>query len=212
VTGNKEDVSHLRSSSLLESHVGFKLEMVLQHILKARDNYTQEHCGRVVTLAEAIGLRFKLDDHQMDVLSLTAGFHDIGKIGIPDHILLKAGDLSDEEYEGIKQHPVIGANMLRSIGEPLTDEVAVCVLHHHEHWDGQGYPDGLSGEKIPIISRIVSVVDAYDAMTTTRAYRLSIGRSTALRMIESLSGKQFCPTAVQLLSEISQDIDPPCSL
>jgi HD-GYP domain-containing protein (c-di-GMP phosphodiesterase class II) len=212
VTGNEEEIAYLRRSSLLESHVGFKLETILQHILKARDSYTQGHCCRVVTLAEAIGLQFKLNDHQMDVLSLAAGFHDIGKIGIPDQILLKSGELSEEEYEGIKQHPIIGATMLRSIGNPMMDEVAECVLHHHEHWDGQGYPQGLAGEDIPLLSRIVSVVDAYDAMTTTRSYRKSIDKATAIRMIESLSGKQFDPAAVESLIEISEDKDSPCNL
>lgn len=210
MTKKEEELSHQRRSSLLESHVGFKLESILQHILMARDNYTQEHCRRVVTLAEAIGLQLNLDDHQMDVLSLAAGFHDIGKIGIPDNILLKTGDLSDEEYADIKEHPIIGANMLRSIGNPLTDEVAICVLHHHEHWDGLGYPDGLAGEEIPIISRIVSVVDAFDAMTTTRSYRQPIDCAAALRTIESLSGKQFYPAAVRLLIDIVKDKDDPC--
>ena len=205
-----EEIAYLRRASLLESHVGFKLEKILQHILKARDSYTQGHCQRVVTLAEAIGLQFKLDDHGMDVLSLAAGFHDIGKIGIPDNILLKSGNLSEQEYEDIKQHPVIGANMLRSIGNPLMDEVAECVLHHHEHWDGQGYPDRLAGEAIPIISRIVSVVDAFDAMTTTRSYRQSVGKSAAIGKIKSLRGKQFYPAAVDSLIEICQQSDSPC--
>jgi len=210
VSAYEEEIAYLRRASLLESHVGFKLETILQHILKARDSYTQGHCQRVVTLAEAIGLQFKLDDHGMDVLSLAAGFHDIGKIGIPDNILLKSGVLSEQEYEDIKQHPVIGANMLRSIGNPLMDEVAECVLHHHEHWDGQGYPDGLAGNAIPIISRIVSVVDAFDAMTTTRSYRQSVGKSAAIGKIKSLSGKQFYPAAVDWLIEICQRSNSPC--
>jgi HD-GYP domain-containing protein (c-di-GMP phosphodiesterase class II) len=210
VSAYDEEIAYLRRASLLESHVGFKLEKILQHILKARDSYTQGHCQRVVTLAEAIGLQFKLDDHGMDVLSLAAGFHDIGKIGIPDNILLKSGCLSETEYEDIKQHPVIGATMLRSIGNPLMDEVAECVLHHHEHWDGQGYPDGLAGEAIPIISRIVSVVDAFDAMTTTRSYRQSVEKSAAIGKIKALSGKQFYPAAVNSLIEICQRSDAPC--
>jgi HD-GYP domain-containing protein (c-di-GMP phosphodiesterase class II) len=206
-----EDIrnSHNRVS-LLESHIGFKLEPLLHYVLHARDNYTQEHSNRVVTLAEAIGKHLKLQKRALNVLSLTAGFHDIGKIGIPDHILLKPGTLSGDEYEGIKAHPAIGANILRTLGHPLLNEVAECVLHHHEHWDGSGYPDGLKGEEIPVISRIVAVVDAYDAMTTTRSYRQEIRKQDALRMIETESGKQFCPDAVNILLAVTgkADISP----
>ncbi|MCU7934882.1 MAG: HD-GYP domain-containing protein [Candidatus Thiodiazotropha sp. (ex Dulcina madagascariensis)] len=209
MTEDSDIQNHQRRLSLLESHIGFKLETFLQHALKARDSYTQEHSDRVVALAEVMGNRLKLEDHDMDVLSLAAGFHDIGKLGIPDHILLKPDDLSGEEYEGIKKHPVIGASMLRSLGDPLLDEVAVCVLHHHEHWDGTGYPDGLKGEQIPIISRIIAVVDAFDAMTTTRNYRKPIERNTALEMIKSEREKQFCPDAVQTLLEVCRDRIPP---
>lgn len=191
-----------RRGSLLESHVGFKLEYVLDHALAVRDSYTREHSRRVVALAESIGVRLGLDPHAMDILSLAAGFHDIGKIGIPDRILLKSGDLSEQEYEDIKTHPVIGASMLRSLGHPLLDKVADCVMHHHERWDGQGYPDGLAGEAIPMLSRIVAVVDAYDAMTTTRSYRLPIDKEIALESIKSLSGQQFCPTAVTAFLDV----------
>lgn len=194
-----------RRPSMLDSHVGFKLESILDHILAARDNYTREHCRRVVALTEAIGTRLSLDEYQMEILSLAAGFHDIGKIGIPDRILLKAGQLSNQEYEDIKQHTVIGANMLHGLGHPMLDEVAHCILHHHEHWDGNGYPDSLAGESIPLLSRIVAVVDAYDAMTSTRIYRQPIKKSDAVQMIKDQSGLQFCPSAVEaLLATLSE--------
>jgi HD-GYP domain-containing protein (c-di-GMP phosphodiesterase class II) len=138
----------------------------------------------------------------MDVLALAAGFHDVGKIGIADQILLKPGKLSGDEYTNIKQHSVIGANMLRSLRNPILDEVAECVLHHHEQWNGQGYPDGLHGDEIPTISRIIAVVDAYDAMTTTRSYRSELAIQQALDIIRQESGKQFCPEAVQALLEL----------
>ena len=202
MTNKTPPLNRQRRVSLLESHIGFKLETILQHALKARDSYTQAHSDRVVSLAEAIGRQLKLDDHQMDILSLAAGFHDIGKIGIPDHILLKPGKLSGTEYDNIKEHPIIASNMLRSLGNPILDEVAECVLHHHEQWDGKGYPDGLKGEQIPVISRIIAVVDAFDAMTTTRSYRKQVDKPQALKMIEAESGKQFCPGAVEILLEI----------
>ncbi len=197
-----ELIASQRRLSLLESHVGFKLEHVLDHALGVRDSYTRDHSRRVVALSEAIGARMQLDDHQMDVLSLAAGLHDIGKIGIPDSVLLKTGPLSNREYESIKAHPVIGANMLRSLANPMLDEVAICVLHHHEHWDGNGYPDGLAGEAIPKLSRIVSVVDAYDAMTTRRSYRIPVERARAIEIISSLNGSQFCPGAVSAFLEV----------
>jgi HD-GYP domain-containing protein (c-di-GMP phosphodiesterase class II) len=195
-----------RRLSLLESHVGFKLEHVLDHALGVRDNYTREHSQRVVALSEAIGARMGLNAHQMDILSLAAGLHDIGKIGIPDSILLKSGKLSAQEYEGIKAHPMIAANMLRSLVNPMLDEVADCVLHHHEHWDGCGYPDHLAGEEIPLLSRIVAVVDAYDAMTTRRNYRAPVEKADAIELIASLSGTQFCPEAVAAFVEVIADI------
>ncbi|WP_316366658.1 HD-GYP domain-containing protein [Candidatus Thiodiazotropha sp. CDECU1] len=191
-----------RRVSLLEEHIGFKLEPILHYALRARDNYTLEHSNRVVTLSEVIGKHLNLQKREMEVLSLAASFHDIGKIGIPDNILLKPGTLTREEYEGIKVHSAIGANMLRTLANPLLDEVAVGVLHHHEQWDGKGYPDGLKGEDIPIVSRIIAVVDAYDAMTTTRSYRREMSKIEALKMIESESGKQFCPKAVEVVLDI----------
>jgi HD-GYP domain-containing protein (c-di-GMP phosphodiesterase class II) len=205
-----EDISNSYNRvSLLEGHIGFKLEPLLHYVLQARDNYTQEHSDRVVRLSEVIGKHLKLHKRELEVLSLTAGFHDIGKVGIPDHILLKPGTLSGDEYEDIKAHPSIGANILRTLGHPLLNEVAECVLHHHEHWDGSGYPDGLKGEEIPVISRIVAVVDAYDAMTTTRSYRHEISKPNALRIIETESGKQFCPYAVEVLLAVCRaDISP----
>jgi HD-GYP domain-containing protein (c-di-GMP phosphodiesterase class II) len=188
-----------QEDSLLESHVGFKLENILDHILAVRDNYTREHCRRVVALAESIGTQMALSPHQMNILSLASGFHDIGKIGIPDRILLKKGSLTGEEYEVVKEHPMIGSNMLRCLGHPLLDEVADCILHHHERWDGEGYPHRLAGEAIPVLSRIVSVVDAYDAMTMRRSYRQPLAKTEALKKIATLCGIQFCPSAVSAL-------------
>jgi putative nucleotidyltransferase with HDIG domain len=209
VIKTEEDNNFNNRVSLLEGYIGFKLEPILHFALNARDNYTLEHSNRVVRLAEVIGRHLKLKKHDMDVLSLAAGFHDIGKIGIPDKILLKPAQLNGDEYEDIKAHPGIGANMLRTLGHPLLDEVAECVLHHHEHWDGGGYPDGLQGEEIPVISRIITVVDAYDAMTSSRQYRKRLTSLEALNRIKVESGKQFCPDAVEILLVVClADISP----
>ncbi|MCU7827983.1 MAG: HD-GYP domain-containing protein [Candidatus Thiodiazotropha sp. (ex Myrtea sp. 'scaly one' KF741663)] len=192
--------------SMLEQHIGFKLDAIMQQILNARDSYTSKHCERVLSLSEAIGHKLQLNEHEIVVLTLSAGFHDIGKIGIPDHILLKPGKLEPQEYEIIKTHPQIGANILRSLGNPLLDEVAECILHHHEYWDGSGYPGGLSGEQIPLISQIISVVDAYDAMTTTRTYRVGATQEEALKVIQKGSGRHFCPDIVDVLTKLSQEV------
>ncbi len=191
---------------MLEHLVGFKLEAILHHALKARDSYTEEHCKRVVNLAEAMGRRMSMDDRQMTILSLAAGFHDIGKIGIPDQILLKPSRLTFEEYAVIKTHPAIGADMLRSLGDLLLEQVAECVLHHHENWDGSGYPDGLTGNRIPLISRIIAVVDAYDAMTTTRSYRQGMAQEYAVVVLKRESGTHFCPETVETLITLSQEV------
>jgi putative nucleotidyltransferase with HDIG domain len=201
------DIKHLihnigQRQSLLERHVGFKLEAILHTALEARDSYTDAHCNRVIHLAEAMGRWLGLDESQMTVLSLAAGFHDIGKIGIPDQVLLKPARLTPDEYDIIKTHPQIGANMLRSLGDPLLDQVAECVLHHHENWDGSGYPSGLSDDQIPLLSRIIAVVDAYDAITTTRAYRKAMPQSEAIRIIEQETGTHFCPETVDILIKL----------
>ncbi len=203
---NLSEQIHQRRS-LIEQHIGFKLEVIIQQILNARDSYTSEHCNRVLGLAEAMGEKLGLNEEQMVILTLAAGFHDIGKIGIPDHILLKPSRLEADEYEIIKTHPQIGANILRSLGNPLLDDVANCILHHHEFWDGSGYPHGLRGQEIPLISRIIAVVDVYDAMTTTRTYRTGSTQLAALEAIQRESATHFCPETVDVLTVLFKELE-----
>jgi putative nucleotidyltransferase with HDIG domain len=200
-----EQMHHRRS--LIEQHIGFKLEVIIQQILNARDSYTSEHCSRVLGLAESMGEKLGLNEEQMVILTLAAGFHDIGKIGIPDQILLKPSRLDPDEFEIIKTHPQIGANIMRSLGNPLLDEVAKCILHHHEFWNGSGYPDGLRGDEIPMISRIIAVVDVYDAMTTTRTYRIGTGQLEALAAIQQESSTHFCPETVEVLTDLFEEME-----
>ena len=135
--------------------------------LDARDTYTAGHSQRVASYALMIGRSAGLDSHELDVLHKTALLHDIGKIGVPDNVLLKEGRLTDEEFDQIKLHTVMGENILRQI-EPLEAMAAFLpgVRSHHERYDGKGYPDGLSGSDIPQMGRIIAVADAYDAMTS----------------------------------------------
>ena len=168
--------------------------------LKARDPYIGEHIEAVSRLALRIGLKISLAPDQLDALILGALLHDVGKIGIPDPILHKPGRLTAEEYEIIKRHPVLGAEMLAPM-EDLAPAVP-AVRHHHERFDGRGYPDGLRGEDIPLAARIISVADAFDAMIRGRPYGYEISREVALEEIEKGSGTQFDPRAVRALLEV----------
>ena len=145
--------------------------MVLSVALGERDLPTLLHAERVVSLSEALGEACGLCPSQMRLLHLVASFHDVGKIGIPDHILLKTSRLTKPEWDIMRQHTVIGERILRATGLAGSAEIAAAVRGHHEHYDGSGYPDNLSGENIPLVSRIVGLADSYDAMAMTRPYQ-----------------------------------------
>jgi HD-GYP domain-containing protein (c-di-GMP phosphodiesterase class II) len=168
--------------------------------LESRDPYIGEHLRVVSRMALRVGLKMSLPSDQLDALTLGALLHDVGKIGVPDRILQKPGRLTDEEYQIIKWHPVLGARMLSPVKE-LAPAVP-AVRYHHERFDGKGYPDGLRGEEIPLAARIVSVVDAYDSMVRERPYGYGISREAALEEIDNNSGVQFDPRVVRTLLEM----------
>jgi diguanylate cyclase (GGDEF)-like protein/putative nucleotidyltransferase with HDIG domain len=168
--------------------------------LESRDPYIGEHLRSVSRLALRIGLKLSLPSDQLDELTLGALLHDVGKIGVPDRILQKPGRLTDEEYQIIKRHPVLGARMLESVRE-LTP-VVQAVRYHHERFDGKGYPERLRGEDIPLAARIISVVDAFDSMIRERPYGYGIHQEIALEEIEKNSGTQFDPRVVRALLEV----------
>jgi len=157
--------------------------------LDARDPYTAGHSERVSVLSVAIGRRLSLPPGDLEVLRLGALLHDIGKIGVPDDVLRKPGPLTDEEFDTIKQHPVLGARILRSV--PFLARHIVIVELHHERPDGRGYPNGLRGNEIPLAARIVHVADAYDAITSARAYRRARPSGDALRELWRCAGTEF---------------------
>ena len=160
----------------------------------ARDAYTGSHSERVGKLAKQIALRLGLDDGQVELIQLAASLHDLGKLAIPEEILRKPGELSESERLVIERHPQIGYRMLESLG---VEPIAEWVLHHHERWDGAGYPDGLSGEDIPLGARIIFVADAFDAMTSERVYRDRVlTEREALDELERCAGSQFDPAVV----------------
>jgi HD-GYP domain-containing protein (c-di-GMP phosphodiesterase class II) len=172
----------------------------LVEALEAKDPYIKEHLRAVSGLALRIGSEISLPGEQLEALTSGALLHDVGKIGIPDRILQKSGSLTEDEYAEIKRHPVLGVSILTPATE-LASALPV-VKHHHERFDGKGYPDGLRGEDIPLIARIVSVADAFDSMIRARPYGYGIARRAALREIEENSGTQFDPRIVRALLEV----------
>jgi putative nucleotidyltransferase with HDIG domain len=168
--------------------------------LEAKDEYTHGHARRVSGYAAAVGRRLGLDSRELERLTLAALLHDIGKIATPDHILLKPDVLTADEREVVRQHAERGARMLA--GAPDMEDVADIIRHHHEHFDGAGYPEGLSGEMIPLASRIIHLTDAYDAMTSPRPFREACDHETAVRLIERQAGAQFDPAVVRAFLEL----------
>jgi putative nucleotidyltransferase with HDIG domain len=162
--------------------------------VEARDLYTRQHSSRVTGISLIIGKQLGCTVEELDILNFAGHLHDIGKIGIRDDILLKPGRLTNEEFEKIKQHPAIGANILKQLG--MWEKERQIIRCHHERFDGTGYPDGLKGEQIPILARILSVADVYDAMASDRAYRKRMKESTILKVIYEGSGTQFDPDIV----------------
>jgi putative nucleotidyltransferase with HDIG domain len=157
--------------------------------LDARDPYTAGHSDRVSVLSVAIGRVLDLSDEDIEVLRLGALLHDIGKIGVADEVLRKPAPLTPSEYDAIKQHPVFGARILRTI--PFLSRHIVIVELHHERPDGGGYPHGLRGDDIPLLARVVHVADAYDAITSARAYRAARSTQDALRELWRCSGTEY---------------------
>ncbi|TML72082.1 MAG: diguanylate cyclase [Actinobacteria bacterium] len=170
----------------------------LAKAVDARDTYTGSHSERVSQCAARIAVRLGLDVEQVELTRLAGSLHDLGKLAIPEEILRKAGALTDSERLVLERHPQIGFRMLDSLG---VDPVASIVLHHHERWDGTGYPDGLRGDLIPLGARIIFVADAFDAMTSDRVYRASLSREEALAELERCSGTQFDPAIVDAFAE-----------
>jgi diguanylate cyclase (GGDEF)-like protein len=165
--------------------------------LEAKDSYTADHARSIADLAVEVGRELNLSDSAIEDLRYGGIFHDVGKIAIPDAIINKPGPLTDEEFEVIKQHPAIGAEILAPV--PFLYGVRTIVRHAHEHWDGGGYPEGLTGEQIPLGARIVLAVDAWHAMTSDRPYRQAMSDVEAYKELEDNSGTQFDPEVVDAL-------------
>ncbi len=174
--------------------------IALSNVLDLRDSETEGHSLRVAEIATRIGQAMGLSDHELQALRHGSLLHDVGKIGIPDAILLKHGRLGSVEFKIMHQHPVWGADMLSHIA--FLAEALSLVRHHHETWEGTGYPDGLSGEQIPLLARIFAVADTYDAITSDRPYRKARSPEEALAIIREEAGRQFDPAVVAAFEEV----------
>lgn len=173
---------------------------VMADAIEAKDPYTRGHCEEVATLAVRVAESMGWKGDDLEQMHYAALLHDVGKIGIPDGILLKPGRLLPEEFQIIRRHPAIGRDLVSRV--PRLLEVAPLILHHHERFDGAGYPDGLYGEDIPLGSRILGVVDALNAMTTPRPYRSPVSMLEAVEELRRCAGSQFDPQIVSLVATL----------
>lgn len=162
----------------------------------AKDPVTEHHCQRLAGLAARLGARLGLGTDEREALEYGAVLHDVGKIGIPEAILLKPGPLTPDEWTILRRHPDIGADICRPLG--LSQALMPVIRHHHERWDGTGYPDRLRGDQIPLGARVIALVDAFDAMTHDRPYRAARSSADALQEIRSQCGRQFDPELTPL--------------
>lgn len=185
----------------------FGYSKALSVALCYRDQLTQLHSERVQNIAEAIGEACGLSESQLNALKIAASFHDIGKLGIPDNILLKPARFDEDEWKVMKRHSEIGAAIIAATELEGSEEAAFAILHHHEHFDGSGYPDGLTGEDIPISSRIISLADSYDAMAMTRSYHRPKTHVEIMLTMEKESGGKHDPHLMHVFCGIVENSD-----
>ena len=194
-----------RDKLLKEKSTKSRLVRLLLSALHEKSQETESHAVRMADLATALGRRVGLSANELDGLAVLAQFHDIGKIMIPNRILNKPGSLNKEEWELIKRHPISGYRICSSIED--FSHIAEEVLSHHERWDGKGYPRGIAGEEIPILARIISIVDAFDVMTNGRPYKEPLTESEAIAEIQACAGTQFDPELAEKFVQMSADVE-----
>ncbi len=173
----------------------------LSMLLDLKDLKTGLHATRLAEWAVRVGEQLDLSPRELRDIENASLLHDIGKIGVPEEILQKPGRLTEEEYEVVKKHPEYGWAILRKI--PSLEDASLLVLHHHERIDGNGYPGGLTGEQIPLGARIVAIVDAFDAMLSSRSYRQGLGIGESLRRLQRSAGSQFDARIVELFVNLA---------
>jgi len=183
-------IQNIKLVGELESRA-LKMVMTLAKALEQKDEYTRGHSDRVATYAVIFSKHLGIPAGQIDIIKAAALLHDIGKIGVPDDILRKPGKLTEEEYEKVKLHPLYGAELLKSLG--FLKEELLIIIHHHEKFDGTGYPYRLKGDQIPLGARIVSITNVFDALTSDRSYRKAFKVEEALKIMEEMGCEYFDP-------------------
>ncbi|MBE6908582.1 MAG: response regulator [Ruminococcaceae bacterium] len=206
----RHTIDLIRLQRSLESEVARKTQVVeslslhvvqtLAEAIDAKDTYTNGHSGRVATYSREIARRAGFSEKRQSDIYMMGLLHDVGKIGVPDAVINKPASLSDEEWELVKNHPVMGARILKNIKE--MPELTIGARWHHEKYDGSGYPDGLSGTDIPEEARIIAIADAYDAMTSRRSYRDVLPQGVVCEELEKGKGKQFDPDFARIMLDM----------
>ena len=204
--GMRDNVATLTRERAGSTFQGFSMLDALVTAVDNKDRYTKHHSEDVLMYSIQLARRLGLDEAMLQNVAVAALLHDVGKIGVPDAILRKPGALTYEELGAIQQHPVMGAVIVAAV--PGLEETLPAIRHHHERWDGKGYPDGLAGEKIPLIARLMAVADAFSAMTTDRPYRQGMPSSRALEILEEGAAVQWDPAVVRLFLQCQRETLP----
>ena len=205
---SKQREAALRSRADISEELNQSYNETLHALVKAldtRDNETGGHSERVTLIALSIAQQMKLDEKQIQQIHWGALLHDVGKIGIPDNILRKPGKLTEDEWKIMRTHPLTGYEMLKSI--PFLAPALDVVLHHHERFDGSGYPSGLAGKDIPLSARIFTIADTFDAMTNDRPYRKAFTMEIALGEIQKCANSQFDPEIVNAFLMVFKSVN-----
>ena len=201
-----EQINKIKNMNSKLEHYLVDFAKILLQTVGAKDHYTEEHSRRVTMFADIFSKYLKLSSRQISDLQIAAAFHDIGKIGIPDNILLKTTRLTDDEYQVIKTYPTIAANIF-SVSDIYKD-IYPIMYYHHERYDGKGYPTGIKGKQIPLLARILSICDCFDAIVSKRTYKQGASIEFALSEIEKNAGTQFDPElAPKFIEMVNNNIE-----
>jgi putative nucleotidyltransferase with HDIG domain len=200
-----ESAIYLENAMLFADVHGLMMGLLhsLTSAVDAKDAYTCGHSERVALLSRFMARQVGLPEQAVDRIYMAGLLHDVGKIGVPESVLQKAGRLTSDEYDQIKKHPRIGARILHDVKQ--LEDIVPGVLHHHERYDGRGYPAGLSGQSIPLMGRIICLADSFDAMTSNRTYRKALPLEVAMMEIRRCSGTQFDPALTEAFLQLSSE-------
>ena len=200
ITEMKKINEELSETNTVLEKAYLELVETLRLAVEAKDTYTRGHSDRVSAYSVLLGEKLGLSSRKLKTLKIGGIFHDIGKIGVPDSILLKEKGLTESEFAEIKKHPLVGAEMLAPVS--YFNNIMPIIKYHHERYDGTGYPAGLKGEDIPYLARIVAVADSFDAMTSKRSYRNSLTKKKVIKQLELGKGTQFDPQIADAMLDI----------